>query len=92
VKTYVAAVEALRKKERGDETKFTTKIGGKISLGPRLPVILVLKIFIPRYAFDALICQNWSFSRPNRLTLGIALLDTKKTLDNFILSMSHCSY
>jgi hypothetical protein len=30
VKIYVAAaVEALRKKERGDETQFTTKIGGK---------------------------------------------------------------
>ncbi len=26
VKIYVAAVEALRKKERPDETKFTTKI------------------------------------------------------------------
>jgi hypothetical protein len=26
---YVAAVEALRKKERQDETQFTTKIGGK---------------------------------------------------------------
>jgi len=39
VKIYVAAVEALRKKERADETQFTTKIGGKISLGPRLPVI-----------------------------------------------------
>jgi hypothetical protein len=34
VKIYVAAVEALRKKERGDETEFTTKIGGKTSLGP----------------------------------------------------------
>jgi hypothetical protein len=34
VKIYVAAVEALRKKERGDETQFTTKIGGKTSLGP----------------------------------------------------------
>ncbi len=34
VKIYVAAVEALRKKERQDETKFTTKIGGKTSLGP----------------------------------------------------------
>jgi hypothetical protein len=30
VKIYVAAVEALRKKERGDETQFTTKFGGKI--------------------------------------------------------------
>jgi hypothetical protein len=33
VKIYVAPVEELRKKERGDETQFTTKIGGKISLG-----------------------------------------------------------
>jgi hypothetical protein len=31
---YVATVEALRQKERGDETYFTTKIGGKTSLGP----------------------------------------------------------
>jgi hypothetical protein len=29
VKICVAAVEALRKKERQDETEFTTKIGGK---------------------------------------------------------------
>jgi hypothetical protein len=34
VKIYVPAVEALRKKERGDETQFTTKIGGKTSLHP----------------------------------------------------------
>jgi hypothetical protein len=34
VKIYLAAVEALRKKERQDETQFTTKIGGKTSLGP----------------------------------------------------------
>jgi hypothetical protein len=34
VKIYVAAVKALREKERGDETQFTTKIGGKTSLGP----------------------------------------------------------
>jgi hypothetical protein len=34
VRIYVAAVEALRKKERQDETQFTTKIGGKTSLGP----------------------------------------------------------
>jgi len=26
---YVTAVEVLRKKETGDETQFTTKIGGK---------------------------------------------------------------
>jgi hypothetical protein len=34
VKIYAAAVEALRKNERQDETQFTTKIGGKSSLGP----------------------------------------------------------
>jgi hypothetical protein len=33
VKIYVAAVEVLRKKERQDETRFTTKIGGKTRLG-----------------------------------------------------------
>ncbi len=30
MKIYGAAVEALRKKERGDETQFTTKIDGKL--------------------------------------------------------------
>jgi hypothetical protein len=34
MKIYIAAVEVLRKKERGDETQFTIKIGGKTSLGP----------------------------------------------------------
>jgi hypothetical protein len=34
VKIYVATVEALKKKERQDETQFTTKIAGKTSLGP----------------------------------------------------------
>jgi hypothetical protein len=34
VKIYVPAVEALKEKERQDETKFPTKIGGKTSLGP----------------------------------------------------------
>jgi hypothetical protein len=34
MKIYVAAVEALKKKQRQDETQFTTKIGGKTSLGP----------------------------------------------------------
>jgi hypothetical protein len=44
-----AAVEALRKKERQDETQFTTKIGGKTS---SVPVISFCKISIPGYAFD----------------------------------------
>jgi hypothetical protein len=37
VKIYVAASEG--KKERGDETQFTTKIGGKTSLGPNYFVL-----------------------------------------------------
>jgi hypothetical protein len=43
VKIYVAALEALRKNERQDETQFTTKIGGKTIW---TPVILFCKIFI----------------------------------------------
>jgi hypothetical protein len=31
---YVAAVEALRKKERQDETQFTTKIDGFLNFTP----------------------------------------------------------
>jgi hypothetical protein len=34
VKIYVAALEALRKKERQDETQFTTKIDGFLSFTP----------------------------------------------------------
>ncbi len=34
MKTYVAIVEALGKKERHDETQFITKIDGKTSLSP----------------------------------------------------------
>ncbi len=34
VKIYVAAVEALRKKEGQDETELTIKIARKTSLGP----------------------------------------------------------
>jgi len=33
LKIYVAAVQVLRKKESQHETQFTTKIGGKTSLG-----------------------------------------------------------
>ncbi len=35
MKIYVAAVEALRKKGREDETPFTTKIDGFLSFIPR---------------------------------------------------------
>ncbi len=65
MKIYVAAVEALRKKERGDEIQFTIKIGGKL---------VWIQLFIPSYVFDALLCPNWQFSPPNRLTLWLTLV------------------
>jgi hypothetical protein len=55
VKIYGAVVEALRKKERQDETQFYHQ-----KLVERLvcvPVISFCKIFIPSYTFDvALLC------------------------------------
>ncbi len=50
---YLAAVEALKEKERGDETQFSTKIAGKTT---QVAVILFCKIFILSYVFDALLC------------------------------------
>jgi hypothetical protein len=44
VKIYVPAVEALMKKERGDETQFIAKIGGKLVW---VPIILFYKISFP---------------------------------------------
>ncbi len=34
MKIYITIMKVLKEKERGDETQFTTKIGGKTSLGP----------------------------------------------------------
>jgi hypothetical protein len=70
-KIYVAAVKALMKKDRGDETQFTTKIGGKNEFG--FPLFSFVE-FILSYTFDALLCRNWPFSSPNHLTLPISLL------------------
>jgi len=44
-KIYVAAVEALRKKERQDETHFTTKIDGFLSSTPLNANVLFLQVF-----------------------------------------------
>jgi hypothetical protein len=44
-KIYVTPVGAVRKKERQDETQFTTKIGGKKLVW--VPVISFCEIFIP---------------------------------------------
>jgi hypothetical protein len=53
VKIYAATVEGLMKKERQDETQFTTKFGGKTSLGPSFPFVKfsfpVIR-FMPYYA------------------------------------------
>jgi len=52
MKIHVAAVEALRKKERQDETQFTTKIGGKTSLGPNY--FALYNFHSQLHTFDAL--------------------------------------
>jgi hypothetical protein len=45
VKIYVAAVEALRKNERQDETQFTTKIDGFLHFIPCWMLIYFLQVF-----------------------------------------------
>ncbi len=48
MKIYLAAVEALRNKERRNETQFTTKIGGETSLGPSYFVFVKLSFPVTR--------------------------------------------
>jgi len=55
---YVAVVEALRKKERQDETQIPTKISGKTSLGPIYLVCIILVTPLMSY------CAKTSCSRP----------------------------
>ncbi len=47
-------------------------------------IILLSKIFIPSYVFDALLCRNWSFLPPNHEMLQLTLI-TMKEQDNFPL-------
>jgi NADH:ubiquinone oxidoreductase subunit 6 (subunit J) len=47
VEIYVTAVEALRKKERQDETQFTTKIGGIISF---CKIFIAITLLMAYYA------------------------------------------
>jgi len=69
VKIYV---EALRKKERQDETQFTTKIGGKTSLDPSY---FVLQNFHSHsYAPMAYYVETDRSCPPNRVTLGRTLI------------------
>jgi hypothetical protein len=91
VKKYVAAMEALRKKERQDETQFNTKFGGKTSLGPSY---WFCKTFVPSHTLDALLCWNWPFSPPNRVTLQITLMPLSQAWDKankFILKTKKSS-
>jgi hypothetical protein len=65
VKIYVAAVEALRKKERQDETQFTTtKLVEKLVW---TPVISFCKISFPVTHLMAYYAET---APPNRLTFG----------------------
>jgi hypothetical protein len=69
VKIYVAAVEALKKKQRLDETQnLQPKLVEKLVW---VPLLLFCKIFVHSDVFDALLCRNWPFSPPNRLTIAI---------------------
>ncbi len=61
------------KKERQDETQFTTKVDGKTIVW--VSVIQFCKIFIPSYALDGLLCFNCPFLFPNCMTLWITLLN-----------------
>jgi hypothetical protein len=65
-------VETLRKKERGDETELSTKIGGKTSLDPSS--ISFSKISFPVKHLMAYYAETGTLSPPNRLTLQITLL------------------
>jgi hypothetical protein len=71
VKIYVAAVEALRKKERGDETQFIAKIGGKLVW---VPVILFYEISFPATHLMPCYAETGCSRPPNRLTLRIILM------------------
>ncbi len=55
----------------------------KLNLPPKLVeklVISLCKIFIPSYAFDALLCRKRPFSPVNRLTLRITLMYLGKNI------------
>ncbi len=49
MKIYVAAVEALREKERQDETQFTTKIDGFLSF---IPPWMLMYFFKSQAVYD----------------------------------------
>jgi NADH:ubiquinone oxidoreductase subunit 6 (subunit J) len=72
VEIYVAALEALRKKARGDETQF--KLVEELAW---VPFILFCKISFTVMHLMPLLCRNWPFLPLNCLTLQITLLYRK---------------
>ncbi len=74
MKISAAEMEGLRKKERGDETQFIINSQFAIIC---LNYVLFYDSSEGNCSFDALLCQNWSFSPPNDPTLRITLLSTE---------------
>ncbi len=85
VKTYVAPVEALRDKERHDES-LQSKLLEKTSLGPSF---FFGKIVIPSYKFDAMVLTPYSQDLPNNSNLYCYFSSflTMKTFESKITSL-----
>jgi hypothetical protein len=73
VKIYVAAVEALRKKERGDETQFTYHQNWWKKL-VEVPLVLFRKISFPVKHLMPYYAKTGRSHPPNHLTLQITLI------------------
>jgi len=69
----------------------------KLSLPPKMakklvwiPVISFCKIFILSYVFDGMLCRNWPFLPPSRVTSWITLLlttsSTRRAFTSLLLS------
>ncbi len=76
VKIYVAAVEAVKKKERHDETQFTTKIVGILSFTPPLNA----NVLFSRFFFNLTFCMT---------ELRVLVLRLSYFTDNFIISFMY---
>jgi len=76
VKIYVAAMDALRKKERQDETQFTTKIDGFLSFIP----IWTLLYFFCRFFLNLTLCMT---------KLRVQVLCFSYFTDNSIVSVGY---
>jgi hypothetical protein len=75
VKIYIAAVEALRKKEIQDEAQFTTKIDCFLSLTPPLPTLNADYTFLQVFLKSHLVYDQTQGSGCVFLTLQITLID-----------------